>query len=130
MVRYCLALEDPETLVPERTPDNTIDVQNSRMRGQAGPDSRMGVTLGPVHQSCQASPVWLVHEVRRPRLCPSYDEAVEMAVPEIIDIGVEATDTALAQICSLDVRQRIEPQAHQDVVTCRIETVVKRVSGL
>ena len=129
MVCYSLAIEDAETLVAEPATANTINVQNSRMRGQAGPDSRMSVALGPVHQCGQAPPVWLVHEVRRPRLCPRYNEAVEMAVPEIIDVGIEAADTALAQICSRDVRQRIEPQAQQDVITCRIEQCVKLPFG-
>src|SRR6266478_52816 len=96
MVCYSLAIEDAATLVAEPATADTVNVQYSRVRCQAGPDSRMSVALGPVHQCGQASPVWLVHEVWRPRLCPRYDEAVEMAVPEIIDIGIEAAHTALA----------------------------------
>ncbi len=129
MVCCSPAVEDAETLVAEPATADTINVQNSRMRGQAGPHCRMSVALGPVHQCGQASPVWLVDEVLRPRLCPRYDEAVEMAVPEIIDIRIEATDTALAQICSRDLGQRIESQAHPDVVTRRIEQCVKLPFG-
>src|SRR5579864_5552285 len=100
-------------------------MQNSRMRGQAGPDRRMSVVLRPVQQLCQASPVWLVPKVQRPRLCPGDDEAVEMIFPEIPDVGIEAADMLLAQIRSGNVRQRIYLQAHHDAVGRRIELCAK-----
>ena len=82
------------------------------MRGQAGPDRRVSVVLGPLQNPRQALPVRLVHQVRRPRLCPGHDEAVEMAVPQIVDAGIEAAHMASGQIRSRNIRQRVERQAH------------------
>src|SRR5260221_9729023 len=98
VVRYLSALEDAETLVTEWTAADTIEVENRRMRGQAGPDRRMSVALRPLQQSCQASPVWLFHEAQGPRLCPGHDESVEMIVPEAADVGIEAAHMAPADI--------------------------------
>src|SRR4029077_9875004 len=95
------------------------------MPGQAGPDSRMSVALRPLQQSCQASPVWLVHEVQGPRLCPGYDEAVEMIVPEVTDVGIEAAHMAPGHLSPGNVRQRIERQSHHDAVCRRIEQFAK-----
>src|SRR5262245_27786708 len=54
------ALEDAEALVAERMPGDAIDVEQRRVRRQAGPDRRVGVVLGPFQYARQAPPVRLV----------------------------------------------------------------------
>src|SRR6185295_19020608 len=60
MVRHSRVLENAEELIVEWTPPDTTDIEQRRVRGQAGPDSRMRVVLRPLQEFRQASPVWLV----------------------------------------------------------------------
>ena len=121
MIRDARALEDAEALVAERTPPDAVEVEQRRVRGQAGPDRRMRVVLGPLQHSCQAFPVGLVPQVRREGLGPSHDEAVEVTVPQIPDGGINAAHMASARLRSRNVRQCVEPQPHHDAVGRRVE---------
>ena len=121
VVRDPRVLEDAEALVAELTSVDAIHVEKGGVRGEAGPDGRMGVVLGPLQDPYQALPVWLVLQVRRLRLCSGHDEAVEMAVPQIIDAGIGAPHMASARIRSRHIRQRVERQADHHAVGRRIE---------
>src|SRR5437879_5122298 len=104
MIRHPRALEDAEALVTERLPADTVDVEDGRVRSQAGADSRERVLLGPLQNARQAPPVRLVRQVRRARLGPGHDEPVEAAAPEIVEAGVEGVYVVPTEIRPRNLR--------------------------
>src|SRR5947199_358777 len=119
MIGDAHALEDPEALVVERAPVDAIEVQERGVRGQTGPDGGVGLLLGRLQDADQAPPVRLVPEVRRPRLGPGHDEAVEPAAPERAEPGIEAGHVLPAPLRARDLRQRVGPQPHPEAVRRR-----------
>src|SRR2546425_6871362 len=109
-------------------PADAIHVEKSRMRGQAGTDSRVRVLIGPVEDFCQTPPIGLIHEVLRSRLRSGHDEAVEMAVPELIDAGI-AAHIASAKIRSRNIWQCVERQSYHEAVGRRAKQRTKLTFG-
>ena len=99
------------------------------MGGQARPDRRVRGVLGPLQHTGQAAPVGLVPQIGRPRLGPGHDQAVEMAVPQIIEAGIDTAHMAPARIRARDIGQRVERQAHHEAVSCAIEQAEKLPFG-
>ena len=75
----------------------------------------------PVEDFCQASPVRFVRQVRRQRLGTGDDQTVEVAIPQILDTGIEAADMTPAPLGSRNIGQCVERQAHHDAVRRRVE---------
>ena len=48
VARRPLATKDAEALVGERAPLHAVEVENGRVRREAGPDGRDRVVLGPI----------------------------------------------------------------------------------
>src|SRR2546422_5651356 len=109
-------------------PADAIHVEKSRMRGQAGTDSRVRVLIGPVEDFCQTPPIGLIHEVLGSRLRSGHDEAVEVAVPELIDAGI-AAHIASAAIRSRNIWQCVERQSYHDAVGRRAKQRAKLLFG-
>src|ERR1700677_5216165 len=93
--RTC-TLEDAEELVIPPGPDDTIQVEDSSVVGQARPNRGISIAFRPLRQPGEAFPVWLLLQVARQRLSASHDEPIEMPVPQIFHTRIEAIKIAPA----------------------------------
>jgi hypothetical protein len=96
-------------------------VKHRRVRGKARPDRGRSVIACPVGELRQGRPVWLLLQIRGARLRAGYHEAVETGVPKLGDIPVSRGNLLPAAIAARNVRQGVEPQAHNAVAGRRTD---------
>src|SRR5271168_1394756 len=89
-------------------PANAVHVKDRCMRGQAGPDGRIGIFARPFNDSGEALPIRLVLQILLYGLGPGYDDTIELLVPERLHTRVKAFDIASARLLARNARQRVE----------------------
>jgi hypothetical protein len=110
-----LAIEYAELLLRQRAPLDAVDMEHHGVRSETRPDRRRGVVARPLDKLGQRRPVGLVLEICGTRLRAGHHQAVEMAVPQFGNIAISRSYFLPAAIAAGDIRQRIEPQAHDAV---------------
>ncbi len=82
------------------------------MGGEARPDRRRRVPVGPIDQFREHVPVRFVAQSAGARLHPAHDEAVEPRVPQPADLGVVGEQAPARELTAPDLRQREQPHPH------------------
>src|SRR5579862_1002055 len=118
---HARALKDAEVLLLALAPPDAIQVKNSRVRGQAGPDSRVSVLSGPFEDLRETFPARLINKIHRHRLFARHDESIQVRFPELVYARILAADVVAAQCFLRDVKQGVERQANLDTFRRCIE---------
>src|ERR1700730_18569158 len=99
------ALKNAEVLLLALPPPDAIQVKNSSMRGQAGPDSRVSVPSGPFEDLREAFPARLIDKIRRHRLFARHDKSIQVRFPELVDARIAAAGDVVAKCSFRDLKQ-------------------------
>src|SRR5271154_5083260 len=108
MVTELSGIKDPELLVGQPVAVDPISVENARVRRQTRQHGRNRVLFGPVKQIDKRSPVRFVLQAGLLRLRAGDDDAIDLAIPEIIKSEIEAVQVPLSAIRPGNLGERVQ----------------------
>src|ERR1700753_2594661 len=81
---HAIALKNAEVLLVALAPPDAIQVKNSGVCGEAGPDSRISIPSGPFEDLREALPARLINKIHCRRLFTRHDKSIQVRFPELV----------------------------------------------
>src|SRR5882757_240314 len=90
MIGRARAVEDATELVIPFDAGDAIEVKNSSVSCEAGPNGGVGIGLRPLYHLSETLPVRFVRQIWGQRFPAGHDQAVNLPVPQIFHTGIAA----------------------------------------